>query len=123
MISRFESLPVTASLDDAAQAVLRTTQHEFPIVDGAGRLHDVLTLAGLVAGLRQDGSPFPVVEAMSSDIPLIRDHEKLSVALEHLQKAAAPAVGVVDAEDALVGYVMIENIGELMMLRGAVAYR
>ena len=44
-------------------------------------------------------------------------------ALEHLQKAAAPAVGVVDAEDALVGYVMIENIGELMMLRGAVAYR
>jgi Zn-dependent protease len=123
MISRFESLPVTSSLDEAAQAVLRTTQHEFPIVDGAGKLHGVLTLAGLVTGLRRGGSRSPVVEAMSSDIPLILDHEKLSVALEHLQKAAVPAVGVIDSDDALAGYVTIENIGELMTLRGAVAYR
>lgn len=121
MISRFESLPATASLDEAAQALLRTTQHEFPVVDGAGRLHGVLTLAALVTGLRQGGSREPVVEAMSSDIPVVREHEKLSVALEHLQRGAAPAVGVVDAEDTLVGYVTIENIGELMMLRGAVA--
>ncbi|TIT96004.1 MAG: hypothetical protein E5W55_12005 [Mesorhizobium sp.] len=38
MVSRFESLPATATLNEAAQALLRTTKHEFPIVDGGGRL-------------------------------------------------------------------------------------
>lgn len=121
MIGRFESLPVTASLDEAAQALLRTTQHEFPVVDGAGRLRGVLTRAGLVSGLQTNGSRTPVTEAMIADIPVVRDHEKLSAVLEHLQKRAAPAVGVVDARGDLVGYVTIENIGELMMLRGAVS--
>jgi len=120
MISRFESLPVTAHLEQAAQALLRTTQHEFPIVDGAGRLRGVLTRTGLVAGLQQSGGQGPVVEAMVADIPVVRDHEKLGTALEYLQKGAAPAVGVVDAGGGLVGYVTIENIGELMMLRSAV---
>jgi Zn-dependent protease/predicted transcriptional regulator len=123
MISRFESLPVTASLDDAAQALLRTTQHEFPIVDGEGKLRGMLTRAGLVTGLQQSGSKASVVEVMSADIPVIRDNERLSAALEHLQKEAAPAVGVVDTGGDLIGYVTIENIGELLMLRGAVARR
>ncbi len=121
MISRFESLSAAATLDEAAQALLRTTQHEFPIVDGAGRLRGVLTREGLVSGLQQRGGQTPVIEAMAANIPVIRDHEKLSAALAHLQKREAPAVGVLDARDILIGYVTVENIGELMMLRGAVA--
>jgi Zn-dependent protease len=121
MITRFESLPATASLDDAAQALLRTTQHEFPVVDGSGKLRGILTRAHLVAGLQQRGEKTPATELMATEIPLIGDGEKLSAALEHLQKGAAPAVGVVDAGGRFVGYVTIENIGELMMLRSAVA--
>ena len=121
MISHFESLPVTATLDEAAQALLRTTQHEFPIVDGGGRLRGVLTRTGLVAGLQQRGGRSPVTEAMTVNIPVVRDHEKLTKALEHLQKGSAPAVGVADARGHLVGYVIIENIGELMLLRSAAA--
>ena len=109
MISRFESLPATATLDGAAQALLRTTQHEFPIVDGGGRLRGVLTRTGLVAGLQQRGGQTPVIEAMAANIPVVRDHEKLIKALEHLKKGAARAVGVVDAGGRLVGYVIIEN--------------
>lgn len=121
MISRFESMPATASLDEAAQALLRTTQHEFPVVDGSGRLRGVLSREGLVAGLQQRGGQAPVIEAMAANIPVVRDHEKLVKALEPLKNGAAPAVGVVDAEGRLVGYVTIENIGELMLLRNAVA--
>lgn len=119
MITRFETLDTTASLDYAAQALLRTTQHEFPVVDGAGRLRGILTRAQLVAGLQQHGESAPAVELMATDIPLVGDREKLSAALEHLQRGSAPAVGVVDPGGRLVGYVTIENVGELMMLRGA----
>ncbi len=121
MTSRFESLLTTASLDEAAQALLRTTQHEFPVVDGAGKLRGMLTRAGLVAGLQQQGNQASVMEAVVADIPVIRDDEKLSTALDHLQERTTPAVGVVDAEGQLVGYVTVENIGELMMLRDTVA--
>ncbi|MBZ9864764.1 site-2 protease family protein [Mesorhizobium sp. CA15] len=121
MISRFESMPATATLDEAAQALLRTTQHEFPIVDGSGRLRGVLSRQGLVAGLQQRGGQAPVIEAMVANIPVVRDHEKLIKALEPLKNGAAPAVGVVDAEGRLIGYVIIENIGELMLLRSAIA--
>ncbi|BCM20899.1 site-2 protease family protein [Mesorhizobium sp. J8] len=121
MISRFESLPAIATLDEAAQALLRTTQHEFPIVDRGGRLRGVLTREGLVAGLQQRGGEAPLVEAMAANIPVIRDHEKLIKALKPLKSGAVPAVGVVDAKGRLVGYVITENIGELMLLRSAAA--
>jgi Zn-dependent protease len=38
MITKFESLGPQATVGDAVEALLRTTQKEFPIVDGAGRL-------------------------------------------------------------------------------------
>ncbi|TIO74302.1 MAG: hypothetical protein E5X74_25765 [Mesorhizobium sp.] len=94
---------------------------DIPIVDDGGRLRGVLTRSGLVAGLQQRGGQAPVIEAMVMNIPMVRDHEKLIKALEHLKRGAAPAVGVVDAKGDLVGYVIIENIGELMLLRSAVA--
>ncbi|RWM02517.1 hypothetical protein [Mesorhizobium sp.] len=72
------------------------------------------------AGLQQRGGQTPVIEAMAASIPVVRDHEKLIKALEPLKNGAAPAVGVVDAVGRLVGYVTIENIGELMLLRSAV---
>lgn len=121
MITEFARLERSATLDEAVEMLLATTQHEFPVVDGAGKLRGMLTRAHLVAGLQQRGGSAPAVELMAADIPLVGDGEKLSAALEQLQKGASPAVGVVDSGGALVGYVTIENIGELMMLRGAVA--
>jgi Zn-dependent protease len=119
MITSFESLPVTASLGDAAEALLRTPQHEFPVLDGAGSLRGFLTRAGLVEGLQKSGPQTPALEMMVTDVPTVGEGERLHAALEALQKRTAPAVGVTDAKGKLVGYVTIENIGELMMLRSA----
>ena len=41
MITRFETLGPQATIGDAAELLLRTTQHEFPVVDGAGKLRGV----------------------------------------------------------------------------------
>src|SRR4029453_5839505 len=43
MITKFQALGTSATVNDAADALIRTTQTEFPIVDGSGKLRGVLT--------------------------------------------------------------------------------
>ncbi|MEX0405728.1 site-2 protease family protein [Aquibium sp. LZ166] len=121
MIVRYETLGPASTLTDAGDALLRTTQHEFPVVDGAGRLRGFLTRGALVEGMKHGGASTPVINVMTQEIPHVRRDERLTAALDALQKSRAPAVAVLDAQERLVGYVTIENIGELMMLRSASA--
>lgn len=50
MLTEFRSLREDATLEEAADALLRTSQHDFPVVDGAMRPRGVLTRAALVEG-------------------------------------------------------------------------
>lgn len=117
LITHYESLAPDATLDDAGRALLRTTQHEFPVVDAQGRLRGILTRKGLVAGLQAQGGGAAVSSAMSAPVPLIGALRPLDQALEMLQAGRAPAVGVEGPGGALLGYVTIENISEFMLLR------
>ncbi len=119
MITRFESLGPQATIGDAAELLLRTTQHEFPIVDGGGKLRGILTRNAMIAALSKTGPGTPVIEAMASDVPTIVFGDRLEAALKFLQERRAPAVGVVDRNGKLVGYITSENVGELMMVEQA----
>jgi Zn-dependent protease len=119
MITSYETLGPDATLASAGEALLRTTQHEFPVVDGSGRLHGFLTRAGLVEGIRAHGLDTAAIEVVARDIPDLPASARLSEALDALHKSAAPAVAVLGTDQRLVGYVTMENIGELMMLRAA----
>lgn len=119
MITSYKSLEPGSTLADAASVLLHTTQHEFPVIDGDGKLRGVLTRSSLVEATGQHGTDYPVIEAMTRDIPLLRTYDRLDRAVDAMRKASAPAVGVVDGKERLVGYVTIENIGEVMMLRSA----
>ncbi len=55
MIRSFESLGPGATVDDAADALIRTTQHEFPVVDGAGRLRGVLMRDAMIRAMKATG--------------------------------------------------------------------
>ncbi|SKA20858.1 site-2 protease family protein [Consotaella salsifontis] len=125
MITEFETLATNATLTTAADALLRTTQHEFPIVDGAGQLRGILTRKGMMRALARSGRDTPAIEAMDTEIPLVRGHIALSQATRLMQEAGKPAIGVVDGDNRLVGYVTPENLGEFMMLAqtGALAKR
>ena len=120
MITHFETLGPQSTIADAAGLLLRTTQHEFPVVDGGGRLRGFLTRNAMVQALSKSGPTTPVVDAMTGDIPTTQHVGRLDEALKLLQEKQAPAIGVVDAEGRLVGYVTAENIGELMMVQTAV---
>ncbi|MDH3194972.1 MAG: site-2 protease family protein [Hyphomicrobiales bacterium] len=121
MITHYEALGPQATIGDAADALLHTTQHEFPVIDGGGHLLGVLTRNAMIEALSKTGPATPVLDAMTVDIPVIGLNSRLEKALQAMQAANAPAIAVVDADQRLVGYISPENIGELMMIRSAIA--
>ena len=121
MITHYEALGPQATIGDAADALLHTTQHEFPVIDGGGHLRGVLTRNAMIKALSVTGPGTPVLDAMATNIPVIGLNSRLEKALQAMQAANAPAIGVIDADQRLVGYISPENIGELMMIRSASA--
>ena len=119
MITRFERLGPASRVEDAVQCLIRTTQHEFPVVDDSGRLIGLLTRDELIRALREHGPETPVTEVMRRDIPTLRHRRGLDEALRLMQQGRLPAVGVTDAADRLIGFVTPENIGEMMMVEAA----
>lgn len=118
MITQFETLGPQSSVGDAAEALIRTTQKEFPIVDGAGHLRGVLTRDAMIRALQAKGPASSVLEAMG-EVPTVPMRAPLDRALKLITQSGAPLVGVVDAEGRLAGLLSPENVGEMMMLRAA----
>ncbi|WP_407519578.1 site-2 protease family protein [Methylobacterium oryzisoli] len=116
MITRYDSLGPNSRVEDAVQGLIATTQHEFPVVDGAGRLRGVLTRDDMIRALRERGPDAPVLEVMRADIPTLRDRQPLEDALRLMQENRLPAVGVTDGFGRLVGLITPENVGEMMMV-------
>lgn len=119
MITHFETLGPQSTVDDAADALIRSTQKEFPVVDGAGHLRGVLTRDAMIRAMKDQGPQTAVIEVMQADIPVVEARSKLDAALKLITSAQVPAVGVVDVSGRLVGLLTPENVGELMMLHAA----
>jgi len=119
MITQFRALPTHATVDEAATALIQTTQKEFPIVDGAGKLRGVLTRDAMIRALKEKGPQCPVLEATESDIPTVSARATLESAIKVLQESRAPAIGATDSSDRLIGLLTAENLGEMMMVRAA----
>ena len=119
MVTQFESLSPLSRVEDAVQCLIRTTQHEFPVVDGAGRMRGVLTRDAMIRALREHGPNVPVIEVMERDVPVVGHRQSLDQALRLLQERRLPVVGVADSADRLIGLVTPENVGEMMMVQAA----
>lgn len=119
MVTEFAKLERSASIDEAIELLLATTQREFPVVDSTGRFEGLLTRDDMIRALRDQGPNTPVVTAMRTGIPTIRHRMRLVESLRLMQQSDVPAVAVVDADDRLIGLVTHETIGEMMMVRAA----
>ena len=120
MITRFEALAEDATLNEAASALIRTTQREFPVLDAHGGLAGFLTRNGLYTALADEGpSTRPIAPHVLRDAPAVPIGAALLAAVQAMQRTGSPAVGVTGPSGALIGYVTHENIGELMVVRGA----
>jgi Zn-dependent protease/CBS domain-containing protein len=119
MITAFQTLTPLATADDAAALLLRTTQQEFPIVDGAGALRGVLTRDALIAALQRTGGQTPVIEIMEQDVPTVPENACVENILSLLQRTGKRMVGVVDARQRLLGYITADNLAELIMIESS----
>jgi Zn-dependent protease/CBS domain-containing protein len=119
MMTQFASLTPDEHVDAAVETLLRTSQGEFPVVDAAGRPVGILVRNDLIRALKERGPDARVADAMRDRIPTVSHRSCLEEAFRLLQEKSAPAVGVIDASERLVGLVTSETVGEMMMLHQA----
>lgn len=117
MITNFESLRADDTLDNAGAALVRTTQHEFPVLDDDGRPIGLLTRKALYKGLsEEDGGAIPVRKRMAGDLPTMAPGAPLSDVLDALSGAGAEGAVMVEEAGRLAGYITRENVGELVVV-------
>ncbi len=116
MITAFETLTPDDTINTASQALLRTTQAEFPVIGSDGRLIGILTRNAIMSASEQRERGQKVADAMSHDIPEVRLDASLEAALDGLGKPGVPAVAVTDRSGYFLGYITRENLGEWMIL-------
>jgi stage IV sporulation protein FB len=119
MMTQFATLSPDARINEAVETLLRTSQSEFPVVDGAGRLVGLLGRGDIMRALKENGPEAAVADAMTTDIPTVGHRACLDEAFKLLQEKSAPAVGILDASGRLAGLITSETIGEMLMVREA----
>lgn len=123
MVTQFQSLPLNATLNEAVEALLRTSQHEFPVTDSLGKVHGILTRDDMIAALRRSGAQTPVAEVMRVDIPTVPQTMLFDRAYAVMQECRCPALPVLNSAGRLVGLFTPENVGEMIMVQSALGAR
>jgi Zn-dependent protease/CBS domain-containing protein len=122
MISRFETLQPQDSLARAAELLLATHQHDFPVLDAWGRVAGVLPRVRLLEGLARSGSSAAVLDVMQRDPVVVEPNLPLDTVLQHLQ--ADPSRPLLVLEDQrLVGMLTLENLSEFMVVAKQIPLR
>jgi CBS domain-containing protein len=123
MVRDFRTLPKSATLGEATDALLATSQHDFPIVGENGTVEGILTRHDLIKALRRDDSSLRVGDVMRRDVPSVTTGTRFEEAFRIMQECDCPAVPVLDSMKRLVGLLTPENVTELMMVHSALPRR
>ncbi|HJT45119.1 MAG TPA: CBS domain-containing protein, partial [Chthoniobacterales bacterium] len=124
MVREFRTLTDTATLQDAVDALLATSQHDFPVVDGAGAVAGILTRHDLISALHKgDPNNIRVGDVMRRGCPTVTVGTRFEDAFRIMQESNCPALPVLDGMKRLVGLLTPENVSELMMVQSALPRR
>ena len=123
MVRDFRTLSEDASLEEAVDALLATSQHDFPVLDETGNVAGLLTRHDLISALRKNDPALRVGDVMRRDIPTVTTGTRFEDAFRIMQETDCPAVPVLDRMKRLVGLLTPENVTELMMIQSAMPQR
>jgi stage IV sporulation protein FB len=119
MVTDFRTIPVHATLNQAADLLLSGEQREFPVLDNLGRTEGILTRDNLIRGLSQRGANSTVGESMTPGVQPVPPTLGFQEALDRLRASRLPVLPVVDGSGALVGLLTLDNITDLLLVRRA----
>ncbi len=123
MMTDVRTLTVGNTLKEAADVLLDTAQHDFPVLHG-GQVQGVLTRNGLLRGLAEAGPSSYVAGAMSREFASAGPDDDLGETLPALQAQPGPLIILDPAEPGrLLGIVTSENIQEYSAVKQVVAKR
>lgn len=142
MMTRFATLKVGDTLDDAVEALLAGSDHDFPVVrerthasgEADGRVPDgngmeagaevvgILRRQVLIQALSRHDASEPVERFAEEPCFTARDDEMLEDVFVTMNASQCSTVPVV-SDGALVGLLTLENVGEMVMVASAVERR
>lgn len=118
MQTDFRTLSPSDSLARVVGLILAGSQHDFPVVDAAGRVAGILERDAFMRALTQHGQSAPVMDFIRRDLPEVDSYDMLEMALMRLQENGAKSLPVVHGGQ-LVGLITAENVTEYLMIRSA----
>jgi CBS domain-containing protein len=92
------------------------------VSDVDGGFRGLLTRSDLMAGLARAGRDAPVAAFAKTEIPVVEASSPLVAAMARLREGHGPCLQVVEG-DQTVGLLTLENVGEFLMVRSALAER
>ncbi len=112
MVTDFRTLPHGATIREAGDLLLATSQHDFPVTTG-GSVVGLLTRAALIRAMLSQGPDAYVAGVMDRDFLRVSPDMDLS---EAFSKTNGVAALVMDGDN-LLGLLTPENLSEFLMLR------
>ena len=119
MLTDFRTLSKNDSLDRAVELTLAGTQKDFPVVEN-GRIEGILTQADLMNALSARDRHPTVSSAMQHKIEEVDSLEMLETAFDKLRNCNCRTLPVT-LNRQLVGLLTMENLGEYLRIRAALA--
>ncbi|MBI1798563.1 MAG: site-2 protease family protein [Candidatus Eisenbacteria bacterium] len=117
MMTQFDALGARDPLRRAMDLLLAGSQQDFPVLDG-GALVGILSRGDLIRALQNGGIDHPVEGWMAHDVPAADPGEPLEDALSRMRSRGRNALPVVDGGK-LIGLLTLENVGDLVLVHGA----
>jgi Zn-dependent protease len=121
MLTEYHTLMPLDNLGHAADLLLAGTQHDFPIVSTTDHsFQGVLTRSDLMTGLALAGRDALAGDHAKTGISSVEASSPLVAAVARLRAGQGPCLQVVDQGET-VGLLTLENVGEFLMVREALA--
>ena len=119
MLTDYKILNPSSTLGQAAELLLAGAQQDFPVM-GEGRPDRLLTRSSLMSALAQGGRDASVGDASLRPLRQVLANDPLGPALIRLRDEGEGCLEVVE-DGRPIGLLTTENIGELLMVRAALA--
>ncbi|MGO8670505.1 MAG: site-2 protease family protein [Capsulimonadaceae bacterium] len=123
MMTEVRTLAVNNTLKEAADILVSSPQHDFPVMY-ADTVQGVLTRNGLLRGLSSEGPGAYVAGIMDRKFYSVAPNMDLALVLPHLREYEGPVLVIDPGPDGrLLGVISAENVAEFLAVRRITADR